>query len=109
MTVSLSRARRQEGGINTGAVIRNLGENPIKVSRQFMKEGAVLETKDIPLAGNVQTGKFIHELFTQTDTSDFGGSVRCTGPEGERFAGVALEMDASSRIFTTLPVVPVPQ
>ena len=73
-----------------------------------MKAGAVLETKDIPLAGNGQTAKFIHELFTQTDTSDFVGSVRCTAPEGERFTGVALEMDADSRIFTTLPVIPVP-
>ena len=101
-------ARRQEGGINTGAAIRNLGENPIEVSCQLMKAGAVLETKDIPLAGNGQTAKFIHELFTQTDTSDFAGSVRCTAPEGERFTGVALEMDADSRIFTTLPVIPVP-
>ena len=101
-------ARRQEGGINTGAAIRNLGENPIEVSCQLMKAGAVLETKDIPLAGNGQTAKFIHELFTQTDTSDFVGSVRCTAPEGERFTGVALELDADSRIFTTLPVIPVP-
>ena len=101
-------ARRQEGGINTGAAIRNLGENPIEVSCQLMKAGAVLETKDIPLAGNGQTAKFIHELFTQTDTSDFVGSVRCTAPEGERFTGVVLEMDADSRIFTTLPVIPVP-
>ena len=101
-------ARRQEGGINTGAAIRNLGENPIEVSCQLMKAGAVLETKDIPLAGNGQTAKFIHELFTQTDTSDFAGSVRCTAPEGERFTGVVLEMDADSRIFTTLPVIPVP-
>ena len=101
-------ARRQKGGINTGAAIRNLGENRIEVSCQLMKAGAVLESKDIPLAGNGQTSKYIHQLFTQTDTSDFVGSVRCTAPEGERFAGVALEMDADSRIFTTLPVVPVP-
>ena len=100
-------ARRREGGINTGAAIRNLGENPIKVSCRLMKGGAVLETAEIPLAGNGQTAKFIHELFTQTDTSDFAGSVRCTAPEGERFASVALELDSGNRIFTTLPVVPV--
>lgn len=102
-------ARRQEGGINTGTAIRNLGENPIQVSCQSMKEGAVLEATDIPLSGNGQTAKFIHELFPQTDTFDFVGSVRCTASEGERFAGVALEMDANSQIFTTLPMVPVPQ
>lgn len=69
-----------------------------------MKGGAVLETEDIPLAGNGQMAKFIHELFTQTDTSDFTGSVRCTAPEGERFASIALELDSGNRIFTTLPV-----
>ena len=100
-------ARRQEGGINTGAAIRNLGENPIEVSCQLMKKGAVLEMKDISLAGNGQTAKFIHELFTQTDTSDFVGSVRCTAPDGERFTGIALELDDRNRIFTTLPVVPI--
>ena len=100
-------ARRQEGGINTGAAIRNLGENPIQVSCQLMRKGAVLETKGIPLTGNGQTAKFIHELFTQTDTSDFLGSVRCTAPEGEQFAGIALELDGTNRIFTTLPVVSV--
>ena len=72
-----------------------------------MKKGAVLEMKDISLAGNGQTAKFIHELFTQTDTSDFVGSVRCTAPDGERFTGIALELDDRNRIFTTLPVVPI--
>ena len=48
-------------------------------------------------------------MFTLTDTSDFVGSVRCTAPAGRegRFTGVAVELDAGNRIFTTLPVVPV--
>ena len=46
-------------------------------------------------------------MFPRTDTSDFVGSVRCTAPEGGRFTGVAVELDAANRIFTTLPVVPV--
>ena len=37
------------------------------------------------------------------------GSVRCTAPEGGRFTGVAVELDAANRIFTTLPVVPLPE
>ena len=60
-----------------------------------------------PLSGNGQTALFIHELFATTVTSDFEGSVRCTAPEEGRFTGLALEMDADNRIFTTLPVAPI--
>ena len=102
-------ARRQEGGINTGTAIRNLGEDSIVVSCQLMQGGTVLEETDIPLEGNGQIARFIQELFPETDTSNFVGSVRCTLPEGKMFTGVALEMDARNRIFTTLPVVPVPR
>ena len=35
------------------------------------------------------------------------GTVRV--PDGGSFAGVAVELDAADRIFTTLPVVPVPE
>ena len=41
--------------------------------------------------------------------TDFVGSVRCTAPEGGMFTGVAVELDAGNQIFTTLPVVPVPE
>ena len=75
------------------------------VSCRLMKEGAVLEEVEIPLAANGQEARFIEEVFTRTDTSDFAGSVRCTAPG--RFTGVAVELDAGNRIFTTLPVVPV--
>ena len=68
-----------------------------------MKAGAVIEEVEIPLEANGQQAQFIDEMFTRTDTSDFLGSVRCTAPG--RFTGVALEMDAGNRIFTTLPVV----
>ena len=52
--------------------------------------------------------RYIEEMFTNTDTPDFVGSVRCTVPPGEgMFTGVAVELDASNQIFTTLPVVPV--
>ena len=46
-------------------------------------------------------------MFTTTDTSDFVGLVRCSAPDGGMFTGVAVELDAANRIFTTLPVVPV--
>ena len=79
------------------------------VSCRLMKGGAVLEEAEIPLEANGQEAQFIEEMFTTTDTSNFVGSVRCTVPDGGSFTGVALELDAVTRIFTTLPVVPVPE
>ena len=102
-------ARRQAGGISTAAAIHNLEANAQGVACQLMKGGVVLEETEIPLAANGQQARFIEEVFPRTDTSDFVGSVRCTAPEGGRFTGVAVELDAANRIFTTLPVVPVPE
>ncbi len=100
-------ARHQIRGIRTGMAIRNLTKNAIKVTCQLMRAGRALEEQEISIAGNGQTAQFIHELFAKTITSDFEGSVRCTVPDIGRFTGLALEMDADNRIFTTLPVVPV--
>ena len=99
---------RQEGGLATAAAIRNLTGSDLVVTCRLMKDGAVLEETQIPLAANGQEARYIEEMFTFTDVSDFVGSVRCTVPPGEgMFTGVAVEMDAANRIFTTLPVVPV--
>ena len=100
-------ARRQEGGINTGAAIRNLTGLEMTVMCRLMQGGLVLEETEIPLAADGQAAQFIHEMFPGTDTSDFVGSVRCTVSGGGRFTGVALELDAGNRIFTTLTMVPV--
>ena len=103
-------ARRQAGGISTAAAIHNLGEEALVVSCQLMQKGAVLEEEEISLEANGQEARYIEQMFTSTDTSDFVGSVRCTAPPGEgMFTGVAVELDAGNRIFTTLPVVPVPE
>ena len=79
------------------------------MSCRLMKEGLVLEEVSIPLAANGQEALYIEKMFTLTDTSDFVGSVRCTAPGEGMFTGVAVELDAGNRIFTTLPVVPVPE
>ena len=103
---------RQEGGLDTAAAIRNLTGSDLVVTCRLMKDGAVLEETQIPLAANGQEARYIEEMFTFTgaDRSDFVGSVRCTVPPGEAmFTGVAVELDAGNRIFTTLPVVPVPR
>ena len=104
---ALFPARRQAGGISTAAAIHNPGEEAIEVSCQLMSGGIVLEEAEIPLEANGQEARYIEELFPRTDTSDFVGSVRCTAPGEGAFTGVAVELDASNQIFTTLPVVPV--
>ena len=102
-------ARRQAGGISTAAAIHNPGAEAMGVSCRLMKAGVVLEEVEIPLEANGQEARFIEEVFPRTDTSDFAGSVRCTAPGEGMFTGVAVELDAARRIFTTLPVFPVPE
>ena len=102
---ALFPARRQAGGISTAAAIHNLREEAMVVGCQLMKDGAVLEEVEIPLEANGQEARFIEEMFTLADMFDFVGLVRCTAPG--RFTGIAVELDAGNRIFTTLPVVPV--
>ena len=104
---ALFPARRQAGGIRTGVALRNLSESELVLTCRLMKDGEELEDQPITLPANGQDALFIDEMF-EYDTSDFTGSVRCTAPAGEQeFTGVALELDADNRIFTTLPVVPV--
>ncbi len=107
LTDALFPARRQAGAISTAAAIRNLEAEELVVSCQLMQEGAVLEEVEIELQANGQDGRYIEEVFTATDTTDFVGLVRCTAPAGKLFAGVAVELDAGQGIFTTLPVLPV--
>ena len=106
---ALFPVRRQEAGINTGVAVHNLGEEAMEVTCELMQGGTVLDDASIPLEANGQSSWFINEVFTGADTSDFAGSVRCTAPGEGMFTGVAVELDAANRIFTTLPVVPVPE
>ena len=105
---ALLPVRRQDGGINTGVAVRNRGTSTLTLQCRLMRDGAVLEEADIRLAVNGQDSRFIDQVFPAADTSDFAGSVRCTAPEAGRFSAVAFELDGVHRIFTTLPVVPVP-
>ena len=105
---ALLPVRRQEMGINTGVAVRNRGTATLTLQCRLMRDGAVLEETIIPLPANGQDSRFIDQVFPAADTSDFAGSVRCTAPEPGLFSAVAFELDAVHRIFTTLPVVPVP-
>ena len=104
---ALFPARRKDGGINTGAAVRNLEAEAMTMTCHLIQGRDVLATTPVQLAGGGQKARFINELFPDADTSDFEGSVRCTAPEGKMFTGVVLEMDAGNRIFTTLPLVAV--
>ena len=99
--------RRQEDGRNTGIAIHNLESSPELVRCDLMQEGVRVDAANISLAANGQDARFIDQMFTGTDTSDFSGSVRCAATGEGLFTAVALEMDPGNRIFTTLPVVPV--
>ena len=101
--------RRQEAGINTGVAVHNLGEEAMEVTCELMQGGTMLNDVSIPLAAYGQEARFIEEMFTTTDTSNFVGLVRCDAVGEGRFTAVALEMDPATRTFTTLPVFPVPE
>ena len=108
VTAAMFPARRQENGINTGAAVRNLESEAMTLTCALMQNGRMLAETEIDLKAGGQVSRFIDELFKEANTSDFIGSVHCTAPPGGSFTGVALEMDADNRIFTTLPMVPVP-
>ena len=101
--------RRQEGGINTGVALHNLESSPGLLRCDLMREGVLLDAASIPLEANGQTSWLIDQAFPAADTSAFAGSVRCDAVGEGLFSAVALEMDPGNRIFTTLPVFPVPE
>ena len=100
-------ARRQEGGISTAAGIHNPGRRSDGCELPVDERGRRARRGGDPSGANGQEAQFIEQMFTNADTSDFVGSVRCTAPGEGMFTGVAVELDAGSRIFTTLPGVPV--
>ena len=99
--------RRREGGITTGVAIHNLESSPGLVHCDLMREGVLRDAASFPLEANGQTSWLIGQAFPGTDTSAFVGSVRCDAVGEGLFSAVALEMDPGTRIFTTLPVVPL--
>ena len=106
---TLFPVRRQEGGITTGVAIHNLESSPRLVHCDLMREGVLRDAASFPLEANGQSSWLIDQAFPGTDTSDFVGSVRCDAVGEGLFSAVALEMDPGTRVFTTLPVFPVPE
>ena len=106
---ALFPVRRREGGITTGVAIHNLESSAGLVRCDLMREGVLRDVASFPLGANGQTSWLIEQAFPAADTSDFVGSVRCDAVGEGRFSAVALEMDPGTRIFTTLPVFPIPE
>ena len=104
---TLFPVRRREGGITTGVAIHNLESSPGLVRCDLLREGVLRDAASFPLEANGQTSWLIDAAFPATDTSAFTGSVRCDAVGEGRFSAVALEMDPGTRVFTTLPVVPL--
>lgn len=100
--------RRMADGINTGLALRNMEVVETIVACSLMRDGEKIAQAEIPLAGNGQDARFLHELFPEADTDDFEGSAHCQAAAGDRFIGVALELDLNHRVFTTMPAVPAP-
>ena len=73
---ALFPVRRQEGGINTGVAIHNLGEEAMEARCELMREGVLRDFVSISLEANGQTSWLIDQAFPAADTSDFTGSVR---------------------------------
>ena len=110
MTRGVFPARRQ-GGLSTAVAIHNINlDRGTKVVCRLMKEGEVLEGIEFFLEANGQDAQFIKEMFPRTYTSEFSGSVRCSAKVWKgMFTAIAVELDAGSQIFTTVPVVPIPE
>ena len=109
ISAAIFPVRRQEGGITTGVAIHNLESSPGLVRCDLLREGVLRDAASFPLEANGQSSWLIDQAFPGTDTSDFVGSVRCDAVGEGRFSAVALGMDPGTRIFTTLPVFPVPE
>ena len=64
---------RQEGGLDTAAAIHNLTGSDLVATCRLMKDGAVLEQTEIPLAANGQESQYIeghcHINASQAETA----------------------------------------
>ena len=116
----IAPVQRKKGGINTGLAIHNIGDEEINISCDLMQGGEVLDDTGmftLPAKGHV--AQFIDKIFPdyfadpepdpepepeEDPASDlFRGSVACGG--SGRITSVALELDSSTNVLTTLPVM----
>ncbi len=110
--------RRKAGEINTGVAIYNTESTPVQVTLKLhqalgqitlagleaLQDGEPIATtciEDFPASGHV--AKFVNELFPDTDTDSFEGTL-VVQVTGRKVAATALELGTQPGEFTTLPV-----
>ena len=113
--------RRNAGGINTGIAIRNTEDIPVTLRLTLRAGGgttmaadgqhlplgqAVGEATIEDLTANGHLARFLDELFPETNTDDFEGTLVVEVSDG-RVAAIALELGTQAGQFTTLPVTPL--
>ena len=100
--------RRELGGINTGIALHNTESRPISLDLTLYTQGGVEAAtrmiEDFPARGHV--AKFIDELFPDTDTDSFEGTL-VVEVTGGKVVATALELGTKPGEFTTLPVTPL--
>lgn len=97
---------RRSGNLSTGVAIRN-----VEVATQSVELTLKDESGEVVANGTAsrtiepqgRVAEFIEELFPEADTADFKGEI-CVRAQAGRIAVVALELDFTGGVFTTLPV-----
>ncbi len=87
--------------------VRNTGTSAIQITLELKDEnGDVVEggnPEPTTLAGNRRIAEFLEVLFPDAVTTNFTGTICVTAQSGQ-IAVIALELDVSNNVFTTLPV-----
>jgi hypothetical protein len=110
MSSFITPVRRQRGGINTGVAIQNAESQTVTLELTLRNSqgeevpGGVATIEDFPGMGHL--AQYIHELFPEADTDEFGGTLVVEVERGE-VAAMAIEMGNEAGQFTTLPVTPL--
>ena len=98
---ALFPARRQAGGISTAAAIHNPEKEAIGVICRLMSGGVVLEEVGDP-SGGQRAGGPLHRRGVHPHRYIRFRGVDALHTAPRMFTGVAVELDAANRIFTTL-------
>lgn len=99
---------KRSGGLSTGAAIRNVGLEDLRVSLTLKNEaGNTVQNgqADVDIPAQGRASKFVQEYFPNANTSNFTGTLTVSSPNG-KVAVVGLEFENRAK-FTTLPVSPL--